>query len=61
MDVCHEFDKTIAFDPPLDLFYEDNDANAHDENKLEKLVDEDCSYEPHLLIETQLLNFFLTI
>ena len=44
MDVCHEFDKTISFDPSLKLFYEDNDANAHDENKLEKLVEEDCSH-----------------
>ena len=59
MDVCHEFDKTIAFDPPLELFYEDNDANTHDENKLEKLVKEDCSHEPHLLMVGQHLFFFL--
>ena len=58
MDVCHEFEKNISFDPPLDFFYEDNDANAHDENKLEKMVEEDCSHEPHLLIEAQPMGFF---
>ena len=58
MDVCHEFDKNIAFDPPLALLYEDNDAKAHDENKLEKLVEEDCSHEPHMLIEMQPLEVF---
>ena len=58
MDECHEFEITIAFDPPLELFYEDNDTNSHDENKLEKLVEEDCSHEPHMLIEVQPLIFF---
>ena len=61
MDVCHEFEKNIAFDPPLELFYEDNDANTHDENKLEKMVEEDYSHEPHMLIEAQPLKYFFKL
>ena len=32
-DVWNEVDKIIAFEPPLELSYEANDINTHDENE----------------------------